>query len=76
MIAPLRVLVCGGRDFDDEELLFRELDRLDFEHPIGTIIEGGQRTRDRMGEIVGGADFFAFRWACLRARPGLRFDAN
>ena len=45
----MRVLVCGGRDFEDQELLNRTLDRINEESPISTIIHGLARGADRMG---------------------------
>lgn len=45
----LRVLVCGGRDFDDYDLLSSTLDKLD----IDLIIEGG----------AAGADNWAWKYA-------------
>lgn len=56
----MRVLVCGGRDFEDDVLLFKTLDALE---PT-LIIEGGQR-KWRNGVLVGGADYWAYRWATL-----------
>lgn len=51
------VLVCGGRDFKDRDLLFGTLDRLmlDDEHGIERIIHGG----------ASGADTLAGEWAML-----------
>lgn len=58
------IIVCGGRDFTDFRFLFKSLDRLHKDRPITRIIEGGQRTRDKhTREIVGGADYWAMRWA-------------
>lgn len=54
----MRVLVCGGRDFEDRELVFMALD---YVKPT-LIIEGGQRTH-RGEEIIGGADYWAMKWA-------------
>lgn len=50
----MRVLVCGGRDYDDEHKVFWELDNLVDESPTKslTVIEGGAR----------GADALAARW--------------
>jgi hypothetical protein len=43
------------------------LDRIRKERGITYLIEGGQRTRDpNTREIIGGADYFAMRWAKLR----------
>lgn len=52
-----RVLVCGGRDFDDRALVFATLDHINAETPITAIIEGGAR----------GADRLAYEWS--RDRP-------
>lgn len=49
----MRVLVCGGRNYDDQERVFAVLDKLDSEAGIDCIIEGGAR----------GADSFAAHWA-------------
>jgi glutaredoxin 3 len=53
---PLRVLVCGGRDYEDREHVFSVLDRLHARQPITLIIAGGAR----------GADSFAKAWALTR----------
>jgi hypothetical protein len=64
---PLRVLVCGGRDFSDRDALFAELDRIDQEDgPIGEIIHGAAR----------GADSLAGEWARERGRAERRFPAD
>lgn len=49
----MRVLVCGGRDFNDADLLMSTLDDLDDVKTISVIIHGGAR----------GADQLADRWA-------------
>jgi hypothetical protein len=43
----MKVLVCGGRDFEDVPLVFRTLDAIHAETPIDAIIEGGARGADR-----------------------------
>lgn len=48
-----RVLVCGGRDYDDKEAVFSVLDHIDGVHGIWVVIEGG----------APGADTLARRWA-------------
>lgn len=69
----MRVLVCGGRDFTDEKSAFEALDGIGATY----IVEGGQRTRDpETGEIVGGADFLAYRWASARDVSGCTYDAD
>jgi hypothetical protein len=60
----IRVLVCGGRDYQDRDRVFSELDNLcgevSFEHPLGTadvtVIHGACPT---------GADHFAAEWAIV-----------
>jgi hypothetical protein len=63
----MRVIVCGGRDFTDRDLAFRALDWIDiYLFPIDFVIEGGQRTYDDTGLLVGGADWFGEEWALTR----------
>lgn len=69
----MRVIVCGGRNFTDSQLLLRTLDGIG---GITVVIEGGQRTRGRDGRIVGGADYWAMRWARLRMLECLTFEAR
>lgn len=49
----MRVLVCGGRDYSDEETLFSTLDKLHEKNPISCIISG----------MASGADSLAIYWA-------------
>jgi hypothetical protein len=51
-----KVLVCGGREFNDEDLVFRTLDELHSQRPIGLLIHGACK----------GADLIAERWARQR----------
>lgn len=60
----MRVLVCGGRDFDDWELLYRTLDKLPANEI--TIIEGGAI----------GADFLSRVWAKHRRQSYVEFPAD
>jgi len=46
----LRVLVCGGRDFENREWLYHELDQLHSEKPINLIIQGGAVGADRLAK--------------------------
>jgi hypothetical protein len=55
----MRVLVCGGRTYDNEAAVWRALDDLVDKHLSITVIEGGARSRLRGME---GADAFAARW--------------
>lgn len=49
----VRVLVCGGRDYEDKGKVYDELDKLDREQGIDTLITGG----------AFGADSHAESWA-------------
>ncbi len=51
-----RVLVCGGRDYDDREQMFRILDVAHAANPIECLIHGAAR----------GADTLAADWALER----------
>lgn len=69
----MRVIVCGGRDFCDQEWLFDALDRINARHGITFLRQGGQvkqhpedanlpaAKRRRIG-----ADHLAKRWAMSR----------
>jgi hypothetical protein len=63
---PLRVLVCGGRDYGDHEALFAALDAIHASIPIEVIIHGG----------APGADYLASFWAAARAVNERRFPAD
>ena len=45
----MKLLVCGGRNFTDQEALFNLLDTIHTTTPITLIIEGGARGADIMG---------------------------
>jgi hypothetical protein len=62
----MRVLVCGGRDFDDREFLREVLDELAREHVIDVVIHGDAVGADRM----------AGEWARLSGIRELAFPAN
>ena len=44
----MRVLVCGGRDFDDAGLMISVLDRLHAQKSFTVLIHGDARGADRM----------------------------
>jgi len=52
----MRVLICGGRSFDDYRRLEAELDALHAQYRFSLVIHGGAR----------GADSFAGHWAFSR----------
>ncbi len=67
MAAVVKVLVCGGRDFRDQENLYRVLDRLSKDWgPDVTIIEGDARGADRM----------AGYWARRHGHTDMKFRAD
>lgn len=55
----MRLLVCGGRDFDDFDAVNEELTWLSGSHSIDVLIHGGSR----------GADSLAGEWAKLSRIP-------
>ena len=55
----MRVLVCGGRDFDDAGLMNSVLDRLHTEKLFTVLIHGNARGADRMADA----------WARCRGVP-------
>lgn len=61
-----RVLVCGGRDFDDVDLVYAELDRAHAIDPISHLICGAAK----------GADAIALMWADERGVTPLPFPAD
>lgn len=62
----MRVLVCGGRDFDDPSFLDMTLDRLHREHGFSILIEGGAR----------GANRLAGAWADVRGIAHEKYPAD
>lgn len=61
----MRVLVCGGRYFNQGSLLFNVLDTIHSQTPISLLISGAQRSKSRDGKFVG-ADWLAIEWALHR----------
>lgn len=62
----MRLLVCGGRDYNYKEYLFSVLDKLLEEVTIDVVIEGGQH----------GADTLAKEWAAARGIFVIEEKAN
>jgi len=46
----MKLLVCGGREFNDKEAAFRVLDAIHAKRPITLIISGGARGADKIAE--------------------------
>lgn len=44
-----RLLICGGRDFTDEDTAFAFFDQLHAERSVALVIEGGARGGDAIG---------------------------
>jgi len=62
----MRVLVCGGRDYQNRDAVFDALNELARQHGWLTIIEGGAK----------GADSLAREWARLRYHGLVTVPAN
>lgn len=62
----MKVLVCGGRDFDDVAFAHAELDRLHKEHVFTVLIEGDAK----------GADRIAGEWADLHGIEHVKYPAD
>lgn len=62
----MKLLVCGGRDFTDQERLFRELDKLHKASGIKVVINGG----------AGGADALSSAWARTNGVERMVFKAD
>jgi hypothetical protein len=61
----MRVLVCGGRYFDDRAMLFRILDSLHDQTPFSVVIHGMAKGADRLSD----------HWALYNHVPAYRFHA-
>jgi hypothetical protein len=49
----MRVLVCGGRDYQNKSRVDQVLQQVGAEQPITTIIHGAARGADQLGEAWG-----------------------
>ena len=66
LVGPVRVLVCGGRNYSDHERVKAVLNALHERVGISVIIQGGAR----------GADELAFGWARANGVEEIQFDAD
>jgi hypothetical protein len=71
----MRVLVCGGREFANRQMLTAALNRLHLERGIGLIISGGARGADTMAEwwakgIGVPCDVYEADWISLGPKAG------
>jgi hypothetical protein len=62
----MRVLVVGGRHFEDADKVHRELVRLNWQKPIGVLIHGS----------VTGVGIAAEAWARSNGTPVVRYPPN
>ena len=62
----MRVLVCGGRDYQDKDKVFAVLDEIHSQTPISAIVHGCAR----------GADTLGSDWAWVRGIDEERYPAN
>lgn len=68
----VRILVCGGRDYQDHKAVFAVLDRLHEERGVDLVIHGACVQRG----LLSGADRWAEAWAMAREVPYLGFPAR
>lgn len=59
----MRVLVCGGRDYQDRQHVFSTLDDIDFAFDVRLVVHGACCDRDG---VLRGADRWANEWALSR----------
>lgn len=69
----MRLLVCGGRDFDDKGAAFMAMDRVLTKKRVVLVIHGDCRDRD--GRLRGG-DRWADEWAASRGIEPRRCPAD
>ncbi|MDN7703296.1 DUF2493 domain-containing protein [Burkholderia sp. AU44665] len=62
----MKVIVCGGRDYEDADRLFSVLDEQHQKEPISLLIHGG----------AVGADMLAMKWAKWRKVDYLTVNAD
>lgn len=62
----MKILVCGGRDFNKRKMLFSALDELHAKTPITIVVHGGQR----------GADILAGEWAVAHSVEERAYPVN
>jgi hypothetical protein len=72
----MRVLVCGGRWFDNQPAMDAIMDRVHLEMGITSIIQGGQRFWVQRRQVFIGADYQAAQWAKSRGIECLEEPAN
>lgn len=80
-MTDMRLLVCGGRNFDDVPRLWALLDAINLKRiaergdGVRCLIDGGQMKKRKDGSIVG-ADYWAHQWALARGTATERYHAD
>jgi hypothetical protein len=62
----MKIIICGGRDFEDYELLKKVMRDILTAYPITAVVQGGAR----------GADYLARKWAQEFNFPYEQYDAD
>lgn len=62
----MKIIICGGRNYNDKGHVFSTLDTLHEKSPITLVIDGQAR----------GADTLGYLWAIAHHIPTKRFPAN
>jgi hypothetical protein len=62
----MRVLICGGRKFDDIALLYKTMNLIDARRDITTVIDGGAKGADNLGR----------QWGLSRGKNSQTYNAN
>jgi hypothetical protein len=73
--ATMKMLVCGGRNYDDVPWMWFNLDRIGNERKVDCVIDGAQSKFDPERGMVG-ADYWAHQWALVRGRKCDRYPAD
>lgn len=71
MTKPLRILVCGGRKYNNRRGVYDYLDSVIEQHPI--VLGTGYNPRDKRFQ---GLDQLAYEWAVSRGVPGRCYPAH
>lgn len=71
----MKMLVCGGRTYDDVPWMWMHLDSLREARGVKCVIEGGQKHLDKKRGMVG-ADYWANQWAIARGLATEQYFAN
>jgi hypothetical protein len=62
----MKVLICGGRFYEDRDVFFHVMDGIHNSSKVTKVIQGG----------ADGADHLAWVWACTRDIPVITYEAE